>query len=117
DAALGQYGKAIDQTRGNYAAGRDALNTGYGQAADTLKGAAGAYDPLIQRGLAGYDMYSNSLGINGAEGNAAARGAFQAGPGYQWQVEQATDAAQRAANKIGGLYGGNTTDAVTRLGS
>jgi len=97
--------------------GRDQALGYLGQAGTQLQGAADAYNPLIQRGMAGYDMYSNSLGINGPEGNAAARGAFQAGPGYQWQVEQATDAAQRAANRTGSLYGGNVVDATTRLGS
>jgi hypothetical protein len=110
DAALGYGQQAIDQTKAGYGSAM----TNFG---DTMRGAAGAYDPLIQRGMAGYDMLSNSLGLNGAEGNAAARSAFQAGPGYEWQVEQATDAAQRAANRTGGLYGGNTIDATTRLGS
>jgi hypothetical protein len=96
---------------------RTTTGDAYNRATDTLGAAAGAYDPLIQKGMAGYDMLSNSLGLNGAGGNAAARNAFQAGPGYEWQVEQATDAAQRAGNRVGGLYGGNTTDAVTRLGS
>lgn len=117
DIAGGQYDQALNQTRSNYAAGRGALNAGFGSAIDTLKGAAGAYDPLISEGMKGYQMYGNALGLGGAEGNAAAKGAFQAGPGYGWQVEQATDAAQRAANRVGGLYGGNTIDATTRLGS
>jgi hypothetical protein len=60
-------------------------------------------------------MYQNSMGLNGAEGRDAALGAFQAGPGYQWNVDQATDQAARAANRLGMTYSGNTVDAQTRL--
>jgi hypothetical protein len=108
DASLGEV-------RGGYGAALSDLGRLYGQGADTYRQAAAGYDPLIQRGMSGYDMYMSSLGLNGPEGNAAARGAFQAGPGYEWAVNQATSGAQRAANKLGGAYGGNTTDAVTRL--
>jgi hypothetical protein len=68
--------------------------------------------------MSGYDMYINSLGLGGAEGRAAAEAAFRAGPGYQWQVDQATRGAQRAANAVGSAPGGgNAMDAVTRLAS
>ena len=40
-------------------------------------------------------MLQNSLGLGGAEGNAAAQGAFQAGPGYQWQLGQGMEALGR----------------------
>jgi hypothetical protein len=106
-----------DTAQGYLNQGQTNLRDQFGQGIATLGGAAGLYDPLISRGMAGYDMLSNSLGINGPAGNAAAVSAFQAGPGYQWQVDQASDAAQRAANRTGQLYGGNTVDAVTRLGS
>lgn len=115
--ALSYGAEAMDQTRGNYADALGMMQLGYGSAVGTLGQAVAGWDPLVQKNMAGLDMYGNALGINGAAGNDAARGAFKAGPGYEWQVGQATDAAQRAANKIGGLYGGNTTDAVTRLGS
>jgi len=53
-------------------------------------------------------MYLNSLGVNGAAGTQAAQAAFQAGPGYQWQVDQATDAAARKAASLGIAGSGNT---------
>ena len=62
-------------------------------------------------------MLQNSLGLNGAAGNAAAVNAFQASPGYQYQVQQATDAAQRSAASSGILGSGSTLAAVTALGS
>ena len=110
-------GGATDITRSQYGQARDAFSNYMGQGINTLGGAAAAYDPLISHGMAGYGMLNNALGLGGAGGNAAARNAFQAGPGYQWQVDQATDAAQRAGNRIGSAYGGNVIDATTRLGS
>jgi hypothetical protein len=61
----------------------------------------------------GSNLYMDSLGINGAEGNERALNAFQAGPGYQTTVDAATDAALRKQNAIGGL-GGN---AIAELGT
>ena len=58
-------------------------------------------------------MYLNSLGVNGAQGNTAATNAFQAGPGYQYQVDQALDQTNRAAAATGGLSGGNTLAALS----
>jgi hypothetical protein len=99
----------------NYGAALDATNKYYGQSADTLQQSAAGWQPLIDKAMTGYDMYSNSMGLNGAAGRDAALNAFQAGPGYQWQVDQATDQAARAANKLGMTYSGNTIDAQTRL--
>ena len=117
DQAL-NYGALADyQTQNNYAEAMQRMGQGFDRATGTLQGAAAGYDPLIEQGMRGYNMLGNALGLGGAEGTAAAQGAFQEGPGYQWQVDQATQAAQRAANRTGGLYGGNTLDAVTRVGS
>ena len=117
DQAL-NYGALADyQTQNNYAEAMQRMGQGFDRATGTLQGAAAGYDPLIEQGMRGYGMLGNALGLGGAEGTAAAQGAFQAGPGYQWNVDQATQAAQRAANRTGGGYGGNTLDAVTRLGS
>jgi hypothetical protein len=110
DASLGAVNTGYDTAIGD-------INQYYGQGAETLQGAAAGYQPLIDRAMTGYDMYNNSLGLNGAEGTAAAQGAFQAGPGYQWNVDQATGQAQRAANRLGGAFGGNTVDATERLAS
>ena len=62
-------------------------------------------------------MLANSYGLNGAAGTAAAQNAFQAGPGYQYSVDQATGAAQRAAAAGGMNASGNTLAAITQLGS
>lgn len=105
-----------------YGTGNDALQAGYNQAGNALTGggnaangyydkAAGAYDPLAALGQkygAGTDLYLNSLGINGAGGNAAAVNAFQAGPGYQFSLDQGLNSIDRARNAAGMLSGGNT---------
>lgn len=105
----------IESLRGGYGAAIDALGQYYGQGAGALQQAAAGYQPLVDRGLQGYDMYMNALGLNGAGGRDAALGAFQTGPGYQFAVDQATGNAQRAANRLGMAYSGNTVDATTRL--
>src|SRR6266853_5262086 len=54
-----------------------------------------AYTPLSDLGNkygAGTNLYMNSLGVNGAAGNAAAQSAFQASPGYDWSRDQAIEA-------------------------
>lgn len=107
----------IASLQGGYGDALKSIGQYYGQGADTLKQSAAGFQPLIDRGMTGYDMYMNALGLNGATGNQAATDAFQAGPGYQWQVDQATSQAQRSANRLGMAYSGNTVDATTRLAS
>lgn len=109
-----QYGQ---QQAGGLAALSSAYDTGQGALNQGAQQAQSYLDPYAQAGGAAQSMYTNALGLNGAAGNAAATGAFQAGPGYEWQVNQATDAAARNANKLGMAYSGNTVDAITRLGS
>jgi hypothetical protein len=65
----------------------------------------------------GYSAYGDAAGVNGAEGQARARSNFQTGPGYQFGVNEAVNAATRGANAAGMAASGNTVDATTRLGS
>ena len=46
-------------------------------------------------------MSANALGLNGPAGNAAATAAFQAGPGYQFALEQGLEGINRTANAAG----------------
>lgn len=106
-AALGQgYDKARASIAANYAPGYDAIKSGIA-----------GLDPYAASGRAANGMLDNALGLNGAGGNAAATGAFQASPGYQFQVDQATDAAARKAAALGIAGSGNTMSAITTLGS
>lgn len=59
-------------------------------------------------GLSGLQMLGNALGINGADGNAAAVNAFQTGPGYQFQLDQGLGALERRAAAQGRLSSGQT---------
>src|SRR5258706_15367901 len=90
------------------------LDTGLANQLPNLDSAISAYTPLSNLGAkygAGTDMYMNSLGLNGAGGNANATGAFQASPGYGWARDQAIEATARNANRFGA--GGNELAAVT----
>lgn len=57
----------------------------------------------------GATMYSNALGLNGADGVQAAQDAFQAGPGYQFARDQGLDAVMRKASAMGRVGSGNTS--------
>ncbi len=81
-----------------------ALNTGYDQA-------TAAYQPLAALGAkygAATSLGLDAFGVNGAEGNARARAAFQAGPGYEWARDQGLDAVNRRRAISGGWDSGNT---------
>jgi len=61
-------------------------------------------------------MYANALGLNGASGNDAATKAFQSSPGYNFQLQQGTQALDRSAAGAG-LYGsGNAAMALDKYG-
>jgi hypothetical protein len=65
------------------------------------------FNASTQRATGGADMYANALGLNGAAGNTIATNAFQAGPGYQYALDQAQTAAERGASAGGYLASGN----------
>jgi hypothetical protein len=112
---------ALGNARSAYATGLNdqvnSINTGANSAINRLGEATELYRPAYDRGEAAGGLYSDSLGMNGVEGNARAVNSFQAGPGYQWQVNQATDAAARKANALGMGASGNTLTALATLGS
>lgn len=96
--------------------GNTIIDTGEGKSEGALNSAIGAYEPWVTSGGAANTMYSNALGLNGSDGNAAATGAFQAGPGYQFAMDQGTQAALRGASAGGMLNSGNTLTALTQFG-
>lgn len=100
----------------NLTTGTGTLQTGQTNALGALDTAAGSYAPLSALGSkygAGTNLYLDSLGVNGADGNSRATSAFQAGPGYQWAVDQSLESLNRKANAGGGLAGGNTLAALS----
>lgn len=73
------------------------------------------YDPYTKAGGQGLDMSLNALGLNGDAGNKAAVGAFHAGPGYQFAMDQGLQALERAAAARGMLGSGNTTADILKF--
>ena len=61
-------------------------------------------------------MYANALGLNGAGGNTAATGAFQAGPGYNFAMDQGIQALDRSASGKGFFGSGNAAIALNNYG-
>jgi hypothetical protein len=109
----------------NYNTGLGQLTGARDQAAGALGSAVDAYDPVkrmaemfgSQYGGA-FGAYGDALGLNGADGASRAQGAFKAGPGYQWMVDQALEASTRgAAARSMGSLGGNQLSVLSRLGS
>lgn len=104
-----------------YYTGRDAINEGAGQgygflnqgavgARGALDNARGAYDSLSALGSkygGATTLALNALGVNGADGTAAAREAFQFSPGYQFNLDQGLDAISRRRNAGGMVDSGN----------
>lgn len=88
------------------------INTGEQQSAGYLNQALGQYSPYNQTGLAANSMVGNALGLNGTAGNAAATSAFQAAPGYQFNLDQQLQATQRGAAAGGMLASGNLLTAL-----
>jgi hypothetical protein len=93
------------------------LNAAYDKASRALgaglTSATGYYDQALVpfQTLAGtantaYSAYADALGLNGPEGNTRAVARFQSAPGYQYQVDQAIENADRGAAARGTLSSG-----------
>ena len=104
-AALGQYSTQ----------GQTALGQTYGTGTNAINAGIGAYTPLAQLGA----QYSgaaptimNALGLGGPAGMQSALANFQQyNPGYQFQLQQAQQAAERAAATGGMTNSGNLINA------
>lgn len=119
DAGKNQL-KALKQNKGLLTGfqtqGNNIINTGEDKSSSALNSAISGYQPWVDSGTAANTMYSNALGLNGSDGNAAATSAFQTGPGYQFALDQGTQAALRGASASGMLNSGNTLTALTEYG-
>lgn len=113
-------GKAISKAAGQnvgYLAGlirrgSNYINTGEQKSGDYLTQAAGQFQPWQQTGTQANTMVGNALGLNGADGNAAATSAFQTSPGYDFNLNQQLQAAERGASAGGMLASGNLLTAL-----
>lgn len=106
----GQAVTAIDQGQGRSLA---SLKSGYNKDITAIKTAQHMFDPYAQTGLAAFNQYANASGVNGQAGYDQVVDNFRASPGYQYQVDQATDAVARKASSLGALGSGNTMQAVS----
>lgn len=74
------------------------------------------FDPYSWTGGQANSMYANALGLNGPGGNRAATGAFQASPGYNFQLGQGVQALDRSAAGSGMFGSGNAAMALNQYG-
>jgi hypothetical protein len=113
--------KAIGQNNalltGFQNAGNNIIDTGEQKSAGALDQAVSNYDPYLTAGKSATSMYSDALGLNGTSGNATATSAFQTSPGYQFSLDQGTQAALRGASAAGMLSSGNTLTALSQYGT
>jgi hypothetical protein len=137
----GFLNNGLDQSLGSLGSGYGAANTTLGQNKDvwsqygtTANGAldngmAGSlaslgqaradYDPLAALGAkygTATSTLLDSLGVNGAAGNQNAISQFQAGPGYQFQLDQGNDAINRRRASAGMLNSGNADIDALKFG-
>jgi hypothetical protein len=115
--AIADLGRARGVYRGAQRRQLGALDQGYDTAREYGERAYDAFTPYTTAGQTAFSQYQDAIGMNGDEGRTRALGAFRAGPGYQWQVDEATKAAANRASSLGLAASGNTLDAITRLGS
>jgi hypothetical protein len=111
-AIRGAQPLALSALKTGYDTAMPHLQTGYDTARADYGRASDLYNPYASAGLSGLNMLTNSLGLNGPQGNAAAVAAFQAGPGYEWMRDQALEGVLRKQNSMGMRMGGNTLTAL-----
>jgi hypothetical protein len=100
--------RAINQAEDARKKAKKDVQKGIDKGSVPLTEATQIFDPLIGQKQGAYDMYQNSLGLNGQEGYDATVGAFQQGPGYQFALDQANQNVMRNNAALGGLASGNT---------
>lgn len=107
------YGQANVNLVGNAGSALNALTAGAQGAVDRYEDASSLYQPWADAGKGALGTLQDSLGLNGSAGNDNAVAAFRAGPGYQYKVDQATDAVARKSSALGMLGSGNTMAAIS----
>ena len=88
----------------------ETLGTGY------LTDARGITSDYLDYGQTGANAYSDALGLNGAEGSAAAQERFTTSPGYDFALEQGLQGIQRLGASQGRMQSGNTDIDLLKYG-
>lgn len=109
EAQAGGLGNAAGFGYGGLAGANSAIGSGVGASANYANAAAAPWQSLFGTAQGGINAYGDAAGVNGAEGSARARAAFQTDPGYQFQLDQGLQALDRTAAARGGLAGGGLT--------
>lgn len=109
---------AADKNRALYQGygqqGMGYLDAGMAGSKDALATAKGEYAPLSALYNKGSALYADALGVNGAEGNTRAQGAFTTQPGYAAGINAGIDVLNRRRAAGGMLDSGNADlDALT----
>lgn len=84
------------------------IDAGKQESQGYLQGIGDLYSGMTGTAQGNLGYYKDALGLNGAEGNAAALERFQAGPGYEFTLNQGLDSLDRRAAARGQLNSGNT---------
>src|SRR5438132_1224090 len=92
------------------------LAMGIGASNDYYGRALVPFSTLYGRGLSGVDAYTDALGLNGPDGSARAVSRFQTSPGYQFQLDQGTQAIERGASARSSLADPSTKLALMNFG-
>ncbi len=74
------------------------------------------YDPFTKAYAGAPGLVADAYGLGGAEGTQRAQSAFQAGPGYQFALDQGTQALDRSAASRGMLGSGNQQQDLLKFG-
>lgn len=88
------------------------MDQGAAAARPQYEKAIGLFDQYTQQGGAANQAYGDAIGLGGQEGYDRTLESFRTGPGYQFSVDQATEAAKRNASSLGMLGSGNTMMAI-----
>lgn len=97
--------------------GLSALDKAYGASTGYLNDAGNLYAGLSDKYGKATTLGLDALGVNGADGNARATAAFQAGPGYQFTLDSGLDALNRRRASGGMLDSGNADIDAIKFGT
>jgi hypothetical protein len=97
--------------------GLAALGAGVNQAVGAFNPLSGAANQYGMAGQQASQASADALGLNGPEGVARAQATFQAGPGYQFGLNQGLESLVRNANVGGMAAGGNALRESQKFGA
>lgn len=112
-SATEELGKGFKGLKGYYQAAAKDINqstkAATGEITAGRDAALGEFDPYVAATSGAPQLYSDALGLGGAEGTGRAQEAFQVSPGYDFAMEQGLTGIDRRAASRGMLGSGNTS--------